>query len=166
MSPTWTVCANLEGGGAFGTLTYSRLSCNNNLMTRPAQGFTLIELLVVISIIAILSTIGMATFRIAQVRARDARRISDIKSIADALETNFTDGVYDTTIDPNWFVGPAPVDPINDANYFYKNTLSAVGFTSCAKLEGNTGGNYTDHDGTNKANTSGSGGYFCTKNRQ
>lgn len=54
------------------------------------SGFTLIELLVVISIIAILSVIGLAVFSGVQKNARDARRREDITAIAQALEANKT----------------------------------------------------------------------------
>ena len=49
-------------------------------------GFTLIELLVVIAIIAILSTVVMAGLNSARQKGRDAKRISDIKSLQSALE--------------------------------------------------------------------------------
>lgn len=52
------------------------------------SGFTLIELLVVISIIVILSVIGLAVFSGVQKNARDARRREDIAAIAQALEAN------------------------------------------------------------------------------
>lgn len=58
------------------------------------QGFTLIELLVVVSIIAILSVIGVAVFTGVQKNARDARRRADINAIANALETNKTASGY------------------------------------------------------------------------
>lgn len=51
-------------------------------------GFTLIELLVVIAIIAILATVGITIFSNTQQGARDARRQSDIDSIAQVLEVN------------------------------------------------------------------------------
>lgn len=53
------------------------------------RGFTIIELMVVVSIIAILSAIGIATFVYAQKQSRDARRISDLRSIESALELYF-----------------------------------------------------------------------------
>lgn len=52
------------------------------------QGFTLIELMVAISIVAILSVIGLVVFIGAQKNARDGRRRADINAIATALETN------------------------------------------------------------------------------
>ena len=51
-----------------------------------ARGFTLIELLVVISIIGVLSTVAMTSLNGARAKARDARRISDVEQIRNALE--------------------------------------------------------------------------------
>lgn len=49
-------------------------------------GFTLVELLVVITIIAVLSTIGMVIYGSVQSRGRDAKRVADIKDLVTALE--------------------------------------------------------------------------------
>lgn len=50
------------------------------------RGFTLVELLVAISIIAILSTIGLAIFSGIQSKARDSIRKNDLRALATALE--------------------------------------------------------------------------------
>lgn len=50
------------------------------------QGFTLIELLVVIAIIGILSSVVLASIKDVRMRANDAARISDIRSIKTAME--------------------------------------------------------------------------------
>ncbi len=50
------------------------------------KGFTLVELLVVIAIIAILSTLSVVALNSARAKARDARRLSDIKQIRTALD--------------------------------------------------------------------------------
>lgn len=64
-----------------------------NLLRR--SGFTLIEMLVVITIIGVLSSIGLATFTSAQKKARDARRKNDLTTVAKALEVYFNDqGLY------------------------------------------------------------------------
>src|SRR5574344_86535 len=55
------------------------------------QGFTLIELLVVIVIIGILATLATVALSSARGKARDARRISDIKQMQTALELYFND---------------------------------------------------------------------------
>lgn len=55
------------------------------------EGFTLIELLVVIAIIGLLSTLAVVALTSARGKARDAKRISDIKQIQTALELYFAD---------------------------------------------------------------------------
>ena len=55
------------------------------------DGFTLIELLVVIAIIGILASIALVAFRSSQAKARNIRRVSDLNSIAKALELYYDD---------------------------------------------------------------------------
>jgi prepilin-type N-terminal cleavage/methylation domain-containing protein len=50
------------------------------------NGFTLIELLVVISIISLLSSVVLTSVNGARAKARDARRIADLKEMQKALE--------------------------------------------------------------------------------
>lgn len=59
------------------------------LANKNRKGFTLIELLVVISIIGLLSTLAMVSLNNARVKARDAKRLNDIKQINTALEVFF-----------------------------------------------------------------------------
>lgn len=64
-------------------------------MNKSACGFTLVELLVVISIIAVLSVIGITIFSSAQKSARDGQRISNIHNLMNALEQyNTANGRY------------------------------------------------------------------------
>jgi general secretion pathway protein G len=60
---------------------------NNN------KGFTLIELLVVIAIIGLLSTLAVVALNSARQKARDSKRIADIKQIQTALELYYNDAV-------------------------------------------------------------------------
>lgn len=55
-------------------------------MTKQNSGFTLVELLVVISIIALLSIIGVTVFTSATGLARDSQKMKDLESIRQALE--------------------------------------------------------------------------------
>lgn len=53
---------------------------------KKQKGFTLIELLVVIAIIGLLSTIAIVAMGGARAKARDAKRISDIKQMSTLLD--------------------------------------------------------------------------------
>ncbi|MDO8564484.1 MAG: type II secretion system protein [bacterium] len=55
-------------------------------MEYSRKGFTLIELLVVIAIIGLLSSVVFASLNSARVKARNARRVSDLKQLSTALE--------------------------------------------------------------------------------
>ncbi len=111
------------------------------------KGFTLIELLVVIAIIGILSSVVLANLNTARSKARDARRISDIRQIQTGLALYYDKhGQYPasgacgaTTPNPGWsnsvqclsdgrwlrdsstnmtgFLPTDPIDPINQNNW-------------------------------------------------
>jgi len=76
-------------------------------------GFTLIELLVVIAIISLLSSVVFASLNSARAKARDAKRISEIKQIQKGLELYInTHGSLPVPIDygrsnvsPGWWDG-------------------------------------------------------------
>jgi len=66
-------------------------------MKNNKAGFTLIELLVVIAIIGLLSTLSVLALNSARARARDAKRVADVRQIQTALEMYYNDaGTYPT----------------------------------------------------------------------
>lgn len=92
---------------------YSFLKIKN----KSIKGFTLIELLVVISIIAILSVVGITVFNSVQQNSRDARRKLDIDAIAKAFESNqnIISGQY-IALSPSQFAdNRIPTDPLSDS---------------------------------------------------
>jgi len=60
-------------------------------MMKKQKGFTLIELLVVIGIIGLLATLAVVAFGSAQVKARDTKRVADIRTIVATLATVYQD---------------------------------------------------------------------------
>jgi len=57
-------------------------------------GFTLIELLVVVAIIGVLSSVVISSLSSARSKARDTKRISDVRQIQNTLEIYFADNGY------------------------------------------------------------------------
>ena len=123
------------------------------------KGFTLIELLIVIAIIGLLSTIITVAMGNARLKARDSKRMSDLKQLQTALELYYNDrGFYpagagvqlgsgnyaclnNTGFNPSGctgaFMATIPVDPSNQ-NYVYDSASST--FTVTAVLEGSVNG--------------------------
>ncbi len=87
------------------------------------KGFTLIELLVVIAIIGLLSTLAVVALGSAREKARDSKRLSDLKQIQTALELYYTDNSVYPAVDP--------MQALGNGNYA---CLNASGFaaTGCA----------------------------------
>ncbi|MCK9578930.1 MAG: type II secretion system GspH family protein [Methanoregula sp.] len=66
-------------------------------MRTKEKGFTLIELLVVIAIIGLLSTMAVVSLNSARGKARDAKRVSDVKQLSNVIEmeaANTASGAY------------------------------------------------------------------------
>ncbi|HVU79740.1 MAG TPA: prepilin-type N-terminal cleavage/methylation domain-containing protein [Candidatus Paceibacterota bacterium] len=95
-------------------------------LLRP-RGFTLVELMVVIAIIGILSSIVVTGLTGAKSSSRDAKRVSDLKSLQLALGLYYNDnlsypkvtGVENlTALVTGGYISKLPTDPLG-GNYFY-----------------------------------------------
>jgi prepilin-type N-terminal cleavage/methylation domain-containing protein len=102
------------------------------------KAFTLIELLVVIAIIALLASIVLVALGSARVKARDAKRVGDIRELQAAFELYYSDngqyppvcgasssgayvGAWPTLLSST-YVASMPNDPTNTATlygYYY-----------------------------------------------
>ncbi len=123
------------------------------------KGFTLIELLVVIAIIGLLSTLAVVALGSARVKARDSKRLSDLKQLQTALELYYTDknqypstpssvtvqlgtAGYQCLNGNGWqssncgdaYMGQVPVDP-TPATYYTYTPSSTVSYTINASIE-------------------------------
>lgn len=121
---------------------------------RSGKGFTLVEILVVVSIMGILTAVIIGGVTSTRSKARDARRVSDIKQISGAIE-NYFSSCYSYPSDLTDLesssscasYAPAltslPHDPQVSVNGDYRYYTDAVGGTSgtgrryhvCATLE-------------------------------
>jgi len=115
------------------------------------KGFTLIELLVVIAIIGILATIVLVSLNTARSKARDVRRISDLRQVALALEMSYDDndaypvlavcGAIPAALATDGYIGAIPVDPGTTS---YKYGAAAQDYILMATLENDVpAGSYT-----------------------
>ncbi|OGZ31844.1 MAG: hypothetical protein A2V69_03740 [Candidatus Portnoybacteria bacterium RBG_13_40_8] len=137
-------------------------------MKKKSKGFTLIELLVVIAIIGILATIVLVSLNTARQKARDSRRISDMRQIALALEMYYDDnaatgypGTANAACD-DWaamvtaleaapgYMTKVPLDPGGSAQpYAYATGTSNADYVLKAQLEQVANAAFvTDVDGT------------------
>jgi prepilin-type N-terminal cleavage/methylation domain-containing protein len=130
-------------------------------MKKNQKGFTLIELLVVIAIIGLLSTLAVVALNNARQKARDARRLSDVKQLQTALELYYTNASqYPATagltaaLVPT-YMGQIPTNPTprNDggcsgADYAYTMDLAGASYhiVYCIGSQNNAISGGVDHN--------------------
>jgi type II secretion system protein G len=88
-------------------------------ISNTSRGFTLIELLVVIAIISLLSSVVMSSVTSARLKARDAKKQQDIKSVSVALNMYLNDHGY---MPPNI----APVNSRCDGDALYDQLMQEL----------------------------------------
>lgn len=107
-----------------------------DLRNKNQRGFTLIELLVVIAIIGLLASVVLLALNSARSKARDARRVSDVRQIMSALELYLNDC-------NSYPVEASPVT-LGDANH---DVLRHGGLTTCGDNTGEDVGGNPDNGG-------------------
>jgi len=99
------------------------------------RGFTLIELIVTVTIIAILTVVGVVSYNGTSKKARDNRRMADLEKIRVALElyrqgtgsTYPADGNLSAKLVPN-YLQTMPVGPKGE-NYANNYDQTGTGYT-------------------------------------
>jgi type II secretion system protein G len=117
---------------------------------KKTKGFTLIELLVVIAIIGILATIVLVSLNSARQKARDTRRLGDLREVALALEMYYDDNssypsvtgctsanwtTISTDIENGDYMTRVPADPLNSGTNVYMYGGDGSTYTLRAVLE-------------------------------
>lgn len=98
---------------------------NNNMeKIKNKNAFTLIELIVSITIIALLTVVGIVSYGPFNKKSRDSRRMTDLENIRLSLElyrnqTGYTYPVSLDTIKDAKYLSTIPLDPKTKAAYLY-----------------------------------------------
>jgi type IV pilus assembly protein PilE len=137
-------------------------------MKKAKLGFTLIELMVTIVIMMVIAAAGMATYGQAQIRARNTKRLGDMKAVQATFEQYFAvNNNYDTCNNMATAMEFNLPTEVNAMSYPYTSNCSTTTYCYCAQLEGtNAPGN---SGSAANASCSGMGGgttHFCVKSQQ
>ncbi len=117
-------------------------------MKRKKIGFTMIELLVSATIIAVLSAIGLVSFRSANMKARNGKRMADLQQVRAALEIYRSDyptypndtvtgdmaDISDAGNLSDYLSSESILDP-KTGTYDYSYDSDGTTYTLCANME-------------------------------
>ena len=151
------------------------------IFNKKSKGFTLIELLVVIAIIGILATIVLVSLNTARQKARDTKRLGDLRQVALALEMYYDDntkypggseasGCNDwatmkTAIEAGGYMTVVPSDPVNSGTLVYAFESDEQSYVLRAQLENTNNPAFDiDVDGTAlSCDCTDANDYYCIK---
>jgi len=136
------------------------------------RSFTLIEVLIVISIIGVLTTIVVVSYRGVQKKSRDDRRVADLSTIASALDQYYENNANKYPLflgaegcpegaDPNQagrifterdafvakvsdYLNPVPKDPTKDVGYRYVYSCDGRHFALITIIEDQNKSNWSN----------------------
>lgn len=139
---------------------------NSNTLTlqKSPRAFTLIELLIVIAIVGILSSVVLTSLGGARGKARDAKRVAELKGAQAAIElfydacgqypATFTTGASNgcpagtPPVSFGTFMSTIPVDPKDSASYTYYVDNTNYTYLLKGTLESSNSALDSDADGT------------------
>ena len=101
-----------------------------NTMSGKSRGFTLIELLVVITLIVVLSAIGLATYSTSIRRAKEATLKEDLFRMNDAIDQYYADkGTWPpdiASLASAGYIRQVPKDPFTDSAETWVTEMSDI----------------------------------------
>ncbi len=103
---------------------------------KSSRGFSLVELLVVVSIVTILSVIGVLIYNGVTQNARESKKKADIDALSKAYEAAFSGGAYRDITGADFVSGSIPGES-DGSSYYRARTADSSSFRVCVALKNN-----------------------------